>query len=30
MPPIDGVSDDDVTDIVAYVRAQQQAAGLLD
>ncbi|WP_108665722.1 c-type cytochrome [Euzebya rosea] len=30
MPSIDGLSDDDVTDIVAYVRAQQQAAGLLE
>ena len=29
MPPIDGVSDQDATDIVAYVRALQREAGLL-
>jgi cytochrome c1 len=30
MPPINGVSDQDVQDIVAYVRALQREAGLLD
>ena len=30
MPPIDGLSDQDVTDIIAYVRAEQQRAGLLE
>ncbi len=30
MPAIEGLSDDDVTSIIAYVRAQQEAAGLLE
>jgi mono/diheme cytochrome c family protein len=29
MPPIDGLTDDDVTDIVAYVRSLQSSAGLI-
>ncbi len=28
MPPIDGLTDDDVTDIVAYVRQLQEGAGI--
>ncbi|WP_108665340.1 c-type cytochrome [Euzebya rosea] len=30
MPPIDGLSEQDVTDIIAFVRAEQQLAGLLE
>lgn len=30
MPPVEGLSSEDVTDIVAYVRQLQRDAGLLD
>ncbi|MFH2073700.1 MAG: cytochrome c [Actinomycetota bacterium] len=30
MPPIEGLTDDDVTDIVAYVRSLQRSGGLID
>ena len=30
MPPIEGLDDEDVTAIIAYVRAQQRAAGMLE
>jgi mono/diheme cytochrome c family protein len=30
MPPIGGLSDADVADVVAYVRAQQREAGITD
>ena len=29
MPPIDGITDDDVDDIVAYVRGLQRDAGII-